>query len=693
MAFQGQSTVRRPVGLNSPTRPQGARHAPTTTISLPRGSTGAKISNGDDINRGGSQNRSFGWMPKSTSAQGDLEFVSLSKLEDSMQSMQRSVFEHLKPLEGHSSQYTNKARRSSGIMSPGLLENMDGLTFSDKASSSSMVDGETGHLSGINAGTLSATGGTNPTQAGAAKPSISFACLIGMAILAAEDRRLTVSEVYDWMKKMHPYFDSPAAGSGWKNSVRHNLSLNKHFVKQTRDHNGETTGKGSYWTIRPESIPAMEAAIRKQESARHAMEQAGSNGSSDSKHAGVVPHVTKVTLPRRPTTQRPKASQPSKHTKPTSLSTGARSVARGGNSGGSNGPTAHGGKTSAPSALTAPSSKRHRLLCRDSNGMDVDDQHVAAMLCSLTGPSYGAGVNPPWEAPGTTGPVAFPHARGGESSTSGGKSAPALPMTALPPTSRPPQNRHVRRATTALSASASTRTTTVTQAAKPTVRRREGSSGAASSSAGIKASFSPNALRGDGAASGGVQLFTYVPSSGKNRRRDVSSATITAVGRTASTGEERLFTPSAPPVQHAPNHPGEGDDVMLEDAEPAGVADAESATSTPVATTTVPRPAPEEGSSRCLFQFTAPMSVGGGSSKREPWRYTPESSATASGAGETQKSTVVRSGSSAGMTPPKTRRKLAIHAPESNSSDEAAAAALLDLSGLFGSPITPLAAK
>lgn len=131
----------------------------------------------------------------------------------------------------------------------------------------------------------------------------------------------------------------------------------------------------------------------------------------------------------------------------------------------------------------------------------------------------------------------------------------------------------------------------------------------------------------------------YVPSSAKHRRRDLSSATIAAaVARTATTGavdtEERLFTPSAPPVQRVSSSTGEGDDVMLEDAEPSGHTStcADSATSTPVAPAmgcvANRSAASEEGSSRCLFKFSAPMSMGGGPGAREPWRYTPESATT-----------------------------------------------------------------
>jgi len=61
------------------------------------------------------------------------------------------------------------------------------------------------------------------------KPPLSFACMIFMAIESSPERMLPVREIYDWIMKKFPFFRT--ASPGWKNSVRHNLSLNKCFRK------------------------------------------------------------------------------------------------------------------------------------------------------------------------------------------------------------------------------------------------------------------------------------------------------------------------------------------------------------------------------------------------------------------------------------------------------------------------------
>ncbi|CAK7263955.1 Forkhead transcription factor [Sporothrix epigloea] len=77
------------------------------------------------------------------------------------------------------------------------------------------------------------------------KPGHSYAMLIGMAILRSAGRKLTLSQIYKWISDTFTFYSPQDAG--WQNSIRHNLSLNKAFVKQERPK--EDPGKGNYWAI------------------------------------------------------------------------------------------------------------------------------------------------------------------------------------------------------------------------------------------------------------------------------------------------------------------------------------------------------------------------------------------------------------------------------------------------------------
>ena len=79
------------------------------------------------------------------------------------------------------------------------------------------------------------------------KPNYSYAQLIGMAILRTPERKMTLSQIYKWISNTFSFYRNGQAGSGWQNSIRHNLSLNKAFVKKERPK--EDPGKGNYWAI------------------------------------------------------------------------------------------------------------------------------------------------------------------------------------------------------------------------------------------------------------------------------------------------------------------------------------------------------------------------------------------------------------------------------------------------------------
>ncbi|XP_072168408.1 forkhead box protein N3-like [Diadema setosum] len=92
------------------------------------------------------------------------------------------------------------------------------------------------------------------------KPPFSFSCLIFMSIEDCPLKRLPVKEIYRWIQDHFPYFRT--APTGWKNSVRHNLSLNKCFRKVDKI-KGQSLGKGSLWCVDPDYRPNLLQALKK----------------------------------------------------------------------------------------------------------------------------------------------------------------------------------------------------------------------------------------------------------------------------------------------------------------------------------------------------------------------------------------------------------------------------------------------
>uniref|UniRef100_A0A915MYZ8 Forkhead box protein O n=1 Tax=Meloidogyne javanica TaxID=6303 RepID=A0A915MYZ8_MELJA len=82
----------------------------------------------------------------------------------------------------------------------------------------------------------------------------SYSDLIARALNTAPEGRLKLNEIYQWFSENVPYFagrSSQEDAQGWKNSIRHNLSLHSRFMRIQN----EGAGKSSWWVINPDAKP------------------------------------------------------------------------------------------------------------------------------------------------------------------------------------------------------------------------------------------------------------------------------------------------------------------------------------------------------------------------------------------------------------------------------------------------------
>ncbi|XP_077465981.1 uncharacterized protein LOC144082599 [Stigmatopora argus] len=148
-----------------------------------------------------------------------------------------------------------------------------------------------------------------------AKPPYSFSSLIFMAIEDSSDKRLPVKDIYGWIVNKFPYYRT--ASTGWRNSVRHNLSLSKSFRRMERD-KSQSVGKGSLWCVSPEHRASLLEVLRKTHSYHSTnsslinkptlLEGVDYNGSvvcDSMEMADCLPHTLMLSSPSPPTPDNP----------------------------------------------------------------------------------------------------------------------------------------------------------------------------------------------------------------------------------------------------------------------------------------------------------------------------------------------------------------------------------------------------
>ena len=92
------------------------------------------------------------------------------------------------------------------------------------------------------------------------KPPYSYLGMMVTAILNSPKKQLTLAEIHHSLENMFPFFRGGYIG--WKDSVRHNLSHNKCFVKVLKDP-GNPNAKGNFWRVDLAKVPT--DAFRRQD--------------------------------------------------------------------------------------------------------------------------------------------------------------------------------------------------------------------------------------------------------------------------------------------------------------------------------------------------------------------------------------------------------------------------------------------
>ena len=96
----------------------------------------------------------------------------------------------------------------------------------------------------------------------AIRPKSTFGSIIYLALLALPRGRGSIGEVCNWVAGEWEWFRHNV-DTGWPKAIRHNLSLNKTFLKVSRIAEDAPGFKGAVWIIDPSMVPAFEEKQRR----------------------------------------------------------------------------------------------------------------------------------------------------------------------------------------------------------------------------------------------------------------------------------------------------------------------------------------------------------------------------------------------------------------------------------------------
>lgn len=122
---------------------------------------------------------------------------------------------------------------------------------------------------------------THSTLSDVDRPPHSYIALISMAILSKPERKILLNEIYDWVIQHFPYYQYRTDKS-WRNSIRHNLSLNECFIKVGKAGNG----RGYYWSIHGANmVDFKKGDFRRRQARLRAKHDKASTGSKNSENS------------------------------------------------------------------------------------------------------------------------------------------------------------------------------------------------------------------------------------------------------------------------------------------------------------------------------------------------------------------------------------------------------------------------